>query len=98
MKISKYLHEGAENGLKLSELVQLTNMDERTLRRTIHEERKLGSPIVSDCISGYFLATNQYDLLRFRHSMQHRAGEIMKIVQATDDLLERMTGQLRIGG
>lgn len=98
MKISDYLHEGAENGLKLSELVQLTNMDERTLRRAIHEERKLGSPIVSDCQSGYFLATNEYDLLRFRHSMQHRAGEIMKIVRATDDLIFEMTGQERMGG
>lgn len=98
MKISNLLSKGAENAVTRQALANLTGWDERTLRRAIHEERKLGAPIVSDCQSGYFLAANEYDLVRFRHSMQHRAGEIMKIVQATDDLLERMTGQLRIGG
>lgn len=98
MKISDYLHEGAENGLKLSELVQLTHMDERTLRRAINTERKMGIPIVTDCVNGYFIAKNEHDLIRFRHSMQHRAGEIMRIVQATDDLIYEMTGQERMGG
>lgn len=98
MKISGYLHKGAENGLKLTELVQLTRMDERTLRRAINTERKMGVPVVSDCVNGYFLAENEHDLTRFRRSMEHRAGEIMKIVRATDDLIYGMTGQLRMGG
>lgn len=52
--VSDLLHEGAENGTTLTELVQLTGEDERSIRRRIQTERKAGKLILSDCKSGYF--------------------------------------------
>ena len=43
------LHEGSENGMTLTELVQLTGEDERTIRRRIQAERKAGKLILADC-------------------------------------------------
>ena len=47
--VSDLLHEGAENGTTLTELVQLTGEDERSIRRRIQMERKSGkliSPVI----------------------------------------------------
>ena len=47
--VSDLLHEGAENGTTIMELVQLTGEDERSIRRRIQTERKAGKLILSDC-------------------------------------------------
>ena len=41
--ISDLLHKGRNNGVTLQDLVKLTGMDERTIRRKIHVERKRDS-------------------------------------------------------
>ena len=46
--ISDLLHKGRNNGLTLQDLVKLTGMDERTIRRKIHVERKSGILIMAD--------------------------------------------------
>ena len=48
--ISDLLHEGAEKGTTLAELVQLTGEDERSIRRRIQAERKAGKLILADCM------------------------------------------------
>ena len=55
--------------VNFSELVQLTGLDERIIRRRIHKERTDGFLIVSDNIHGYFLAENVDDVKRFVRSM-----------------------------
>lgn len=96
--ISDMLHEGAENGTTLAELVQLTGEDERSIRRRIQTERKAGKLILSDCKSGYFLPTSTLDIQRFISSMSRRSREIAAISHAAEDVLLKMTGQERMVG
>ena len=94
--ISDLLHEGAEKGTTLTELVQLTGEDERSIRRRIQAERKAGKLILSDCKSGYFLST--LDIQRFIRSMSRRSREIAAISRAAEDALLKMTGQETLRG
>lgn len=96
--ISDLLHEGAENGTTLAELVQLTGEDERSIRRRIQTERKAGKLILSDCKSGYFLPTSTLDIQRFISSMSRRSREIATISRAAEDALLKMTGQETLRG
>ena len=96
--ISDMLHEGAENGLTLTELVQLTGEDERSIRRRIQAERKAGKLILADCKNGYFLPTSTLDIQRFIRSMSRRSREIAAISHAAEDALLKMTGQETLRG
>ena len=96
--ISDLLHVGAENGVTLTELVQLTGEDERSIRRRIQAERKAGKLILSDCKSGYFLPTSTLDIQRFINSMSRRSREIAAISRAAEDALLKMTGQETLQG
>ena len=96
--VSDLLHEGSENGVTLTELVQLTGEDERLIRRRIQLERKSGKLILSDCKSGYFLPTSTLDIQRFISSMSRRSREIAAISHAAEDALLKMTGQETLRG
>ena len=96
--ISDLLHKGRNNGLTLQDLVKLTGMDERTIRRRIHVERKSGILIMADCVHGYFLPEDTYDVRRFIHSMSNRSKEIAAVSRAAEDALSKMENQEQING
>ena len=96
--ISDLLHKGRNNGLTLQDLVKLTGMDERTIRRKIHVERKSGMLIMADCVHGYFLPEDTYDVRRFIHSMSNRSKEIAAVSRAAEDALAKMENQEQING
>ena len=96
--ISDLLHKGRNNGLTLQDLVKLTRMDERTIRRKIHVERKRGILIMADCVHGYFLPEDTYDVRRFIHSMSNRSKEIAAVSRAAEDALAKMENQEQING
>ena len=96
--ISDLLHNGRNNGLTLQDLVKLTGMDERTIRRKIHVERKSGILIMADCVHGYFLPEDTYDVRRFIHSMSNRSKEISAVSRAAEDALAKMENQEQIEG
>lgn len=96
--ISDLLHEGAEKGTTLAELVQLTGEDERSIRRRIQAERKAGKLILADCKNGYFLPISTLDIQRFISSMSRRSREIAAISHAAEDALLKMTGQETLWG
>lgn len=96
--ISDLLHEGAEKGTTLAELVQLTGEDERSIRRRIQADRKAGKLILADCKNGYFLPTSTLDIQRFIRSMSRRSREIAEILHAAEDALLKMTGQETLRG
>ena len=91
--VSSFLMSGCENGLHLSELVQLTGWTEREIRRVIQQERKAGKLILSDNKSGYFLPASEHEVRRFIRSMSNRSREIAEVSRAAEDALSRMTGQ-----
>lgn len=82
--IASLLMEGAGNGLHLQDLVRLTGEDQRTVRKMIHEERRLGVPILSDNISGYFLPGSQQECEACVQSLRHRAKEILRAAAAIE--------------
>ena len=96
--ISDLLHTGSENGMTLTELVQLTGEDERSIRRSIQRERKAGKLILSNNQSGYFLPASADEVRRFIRSMSRRAREISTVAVVAEDVLARMTGQESLEG
>lgn len=96
--ISALLSHGAENGLKLGDLVRMTGLNERVVRARIQAERKAGILILADCQHGYFLPGSEHEISRFIRSMNHRAREISAISRAAEDATARLTGQEQIGG
>lgn len=80
--ISRYLLEGQENAIPRRELEKLTGLDGRTVRLMIERERRAGVLIISDNSTGYYLTCDPAEAQRFAHSMQHRAGEILKTARA----------------
>ena len=94
--ISSLLMHGCENGLHLSELVQITGWTEREVRRQIQFERKAGHLILSDCEHGYFLPGEISEVRRFIRSMSRRSREIAAISRAAEDTLAKLIGQERV--
>ena len=98
LKIADLLHTGAEHGLTLRELVEMTGEDERAIRRKIQLERKSGQIICADCKNGYFRPADAIDVQRFIRSMSRRSKEIAAVSRAAEDALSRMTGQETVEG
>lgn len=96
--VADLLHTGSENGMTLTELVQLTGEDERSIRRRIQRERKAGELILSDNQSGYFLPATEDEVKRFIRSTSRRAREISAVAVVAEDVLARMTGQESLEG
>lgn len=85
LRIADLLHPGAENAVHRRDLMALTGLSDRELRRMIEAERRLGVPILSDCIGGYFLPGSQPEKDRCVRSLRRRAKEI----EATATAIER---------
>lgn len=84
MQIADFLSHGAENGVTLRHLEDLTGQDGRTVRQQIEAERRRGVPILADCKSGYFLPDGDGEKARCVKSMRGRAREILKTATAIE--------------
>lgn len=85
MKISDFLHTGADNPQTAKELCNLLHLDKRELTAAIERERRQGSPICASCNGsnpGYFLAGNKQEMQDYCNSLHHRAAEIYATRQA----------------
>ena len=69
--------EGHENGLRLRDLVRITDRTEREVRQQIHQERRQGIPILSNSKDGYYLPGNEYEKAECVRQMRGRAREIL---------------------
>ena len=83
-RVSDLLLHGAENAVPRRDLMALTGCTDRELRRLIEAERRLGTPILSDCIGGYFLPGDSAERERCVRSLRRRAGEIMETARAIE--------------
>lgn len=98
VRIADLLHEGSANGLTIGDLVRLTGLDGREIRRRINRERRDGALIMADNIHGYFLPESGDDVRRFIRSMSRRAKEIAAISRAAEDALIKAEGQETVDG
>ena len=84
IKISAFLSHGQENAIPRRELEKLTGMDGRTVRLMIEQERRGGTPICTNNLTGYYLQATEEERTACVRSMRHRAGEIMKTARAIE--------------
>lgn len=82
--IHELLHTGAENGVTLRDLCNLTDQDGRTIRKQIEVERRSGVPILADCKNGYFLPDTEGEKARCVKQMRGRANEILRTAEAIE--------------
>ena len=59
--ISQFLLAGAGQGLHLRDLVRITQLSEREVRKQIHIERRRHIPILSNNLDGYYLPSSKED-------------------------------------
>lgn len=83
-KASEFLSHGRENAVPLRHLKKLLEVDGRTVRLMIQQERLAGTPICADNLTGYYLPSNEAEKTAFVRSMRHRAGEIMRTARAIE--------------
>lgn len=83
-RVSDYLLPGRENAVPLKRLKGLLDLDGRTVRLMIRGERLQGTPILADCVSGYYLPSNDHERAQCVRSMRRRAAEIIKAADAIE--------------
>lgn len=84
LKISSLLSHGAENGVTLRHLEKLTDLDGRTLRLMIRQERLGGVPICEDSKNGYFMPSSPDERDTCAKRLRHRAAQIVKVADAIE--------------
>lgn len=84
MRIADLLSHGQENAVPLRHLVAVTKWDGRSIRKKIAAERLAGAPILSDNLTGYYLAGSEAERKRFVRNMRHRAKEIERAAEAIE--------------
>lgn len=84
VKIADLLGHGQNAAVPLRHLKELAGLPGREVRRMIQAERLRGVPILSDNISGYYLAADAHERERFIKSMRGRASEIEAVAAAVE--------------
>ncbi len=83
-QITELLSYGQRNAINLTTLMNLTGLDSRTVRKLVEQERRTGSPILSDNANGYYLPETLEEKQRCVQSLRHRAQEIARTADAID--------------
>lgn len=83
-RVSDLLCRGQKNAVPLRHLKTLLGLDGRAVRLMIESERRNGTPICADNLTGYYLPANEDEKAACVRSMRHRAGEIMKTARAIE--------------
>lgn len=81
-RISDLLSHGAENGVTLRHLEKLTDLDGRTVRLMIRQERLGGVPICENSRSGYFMPSSADERDTCAKRLRHRAAQIVAVADA----------------
>ena len=84
VKIADLLGHGQSAAVPLRHLKELSGLPGREVRRMIQAERLLGIPILSDNVSGYYLAGDAQEREKFIKSMRGRAAEIVMVADAVE--------------
>ena len=83
--ISQFLLAGAGQGLHLRDLVRITHLSEREVRKQIHIERRRHIPILSNNRDGYYLPSDEREKKHCVASLRRRAAEILEAADAIEE-------------
>ena len=81
--------DGAENARHKSELIRLTGMKDRELRKTIEFLRRQGIVIISGN-SGYYFPADEAELSEYVRKEEHRARSVFYTLHHARELLRKM--------
>lgn len=98
--VADLLSYGSENGKSTRELMGLLGVPERTVRKMIQMERLSGIPILSNTLDGYYLPTNNAEVVSCVRSLRHRGQEILRAANAISEVCnsEALDGQIFLDG
>lgn len=103
MKITNFLHTGAENAISAPELCRLAELNPRALRQYIVKERAAGEEILyrPGGHGGYFLPSAdpeqaQRERIAFYNTQRARAMCTLKTLQSVARALGRPVGQINL--
>lgn len=88
--LTAFIGLGRENAIHLRELIRLTGMADRELRKFIEYARRSGICIASGN-EGYFFPATLEEVRRFRMREEHRAKSIFYTLRAARELEKRLT-------
>ncbi|MBE6677923.1 MAG: hypothetical protein E7597_03915 [Ruminococcaceae bacterium] len=95
-KIFELLPEGRENAISRRDLMTITGLNDRELRKTIAAERRAGALILSSTDSehnGYFRPASADELRRFVASMTRRGKATFAAVAAARKALKQIEAE-----
>ena len=84
-RIMSLISYGEDNAIHLSDLVRITGVDERLLRKCIESIRRSGI-VIAASDQGYFLPDNLGELRSYRAREEHRAESILLTLKATREM------------
>lgn len=87
--IMKRLGRGAENAIPRRDLITITNLKDRELRKSVETMRRAGLPIVS-CNRGYFIPDNMEELRQFVRREEKRARSTFFTLKAARKALKEL--------
>ena len=81
--------EGQKNAVHLSELIRISGMTDRELRKTIEYLRRQGVVIISGN-SGYYFPADETELSEYVRKEEHRARSVFYTLHHARKLLRKM--------
>ena len=90
MNIEEYIPTGKDNAISRRQLVTLTRLTDRDVRRLINLARRTTVIISADDGSGYYLPTEYEELRQYYARESARAGDIYKNLRVVAALMEDM--------
>ncbi len=95
------LPKGAENGIKTAELIRITRLKERQIRKQISDERAAGAVILSGD-TGYYLPDDgekgRREVESFIATVTAKGVNTIRAVRSAKAYLDNLPGQMEIGG
>ena len=99
MKLIDMIPVGENKAISKADLMVITGLSDRALRKQVNQERRMGHQILTNCDSGgYYRPEHSCDTEKFIHSMRRRAAETAAVADALEAALDEESGQGRIGG
>ena len=98
--IESFLLHGASNAIPTNELLKLTGLDLRQLRKQVELERRNGTLILTQPQGGYFLPgegeAGKDEIRTFYLIQRSKALSLLKTIKAAREALGEIDGQMEI--
>lgn len=96
-EISNMIPTGADDGLPMSDLSNITGLTERDIRKCIEQLRRSGEVICSG-VTGYYRPADVFELREYINRMTARAETTFLCLQGARALLRQFDGQMTLRG